>query len=40
MALDPNGKTLYNAAGEADSQVIEGLSEKSLAASSVGSASK
>ena len=40
VVLDANGKALYSSAGEVDSKVIEDIIDKSLVASSLGSASK
>jgi len=40
VVLDANGKALYSSAGEVDSKVIEDIIDKSLVASSIGSASK
>ena len=40
VVLDANGKALYNAAGEVDSRVIEQIFDKSLAETTVGSASE
>ncbi len=39
VVLDANGKALYNSAGEVDSRVIEEILEKSIAQSTIGSAS-